>query len=549
MTRVYLPLSRRTFVKLGATTAASAAIGCTPDAQPVDGGTDAPRPTDAGRADVGRPDVGPARMETVENLIIGSGFGGSITAHRLAQAGHSSVMLERGRRWTVTEPGGNVFSDMGIGEADNRSVFLASQQPLPGIPRHTPFEPYTGVLERIFGDGIDIVCAAGVGGGSIVYSGMMVQPPRALWEEVMPSGLSYDEFDTNWYPMVRSTIVPTATQLPDDILALPQWTATRTFLQQAETAGYTAERIFCGFDWELARAEARGDIPAQLIHGSYIFGLNSGAKATLDKSYLGMAEDSGMCDVRPLHWVQRIGRNADGTYRVEVDRIDENGIPQEAIVFTATKLFLCAGTANTTGLLLRAASEGTITGLPSSLGEGFGNNGQHIVARGNVGVDTGETQAGPACAMIFDYENRIAMENGPAPIGGETLISTGQGIPSGRGRLVWDATTGKVSTVWTPDLDAEAAAAAMVILETLNAANGGTIANLPGLNQSVTFHPLGGCCMGTTTDLYGRFDGLPGLYALDGSLLPGCTPCSNPFWTVSANAERCIATILAEDFT
>lgn len=549
MSRVYLPLSRRTFVKLGATTAAAAAVGCNPSPSPVDGGTpgtDAPATSDAGR------DVGPARMETVTNLIIGSGFGGSITAHRLALAGHSSVILERGRRWTVTtQPDGtgwaDVFSSMAPGEVDERSSWLSRNQPLPGlIGSGLPL--YTGVLERIFGEGIDIVCPAGVGGGSLVYSGMMVQPPRDLWTEVMPAGLSYDDFDTNWYPLVRSTIVPAASGLPDDILALPQWTATRTFIQHAEAAGYDVQRILCGFDWEMARAEARGDIPPQLIHGSYIFGLNSGAKATLDKSYLGMAESSGMCDVRPLHWVQRIGRNGDGTYRVEVDRIDEHGVVEEAIVFTAQRLFLCAGTPNTNGLLLQAAAEGTITGLPSTLGQGFGNNGQHILSRGRVGVDTGTRQAGPACAMIFDFPNRIAMENGPAPIGGETLISTGQGIPSGRGRLVWDATAGKVTTEWTADLDMEARNAALAIIDRLNTVNGGERTTLPGLDVSITFHPLGGCVMGQTTDLFGRFPDLPGLYAIDGSLLPGCTPCSNPFWTVSANAERCIATILAEDF-
>ena len=151
--------------------------------------------------------------------------------------------------------------------------------------------------------------------------------------------------------------------------------------------------------------------------------------------------------------------------------------------------------------------------------------------------------------MIFDYANRIAMENGPAPIGGELLIGTGQGIPTGRGRLVWDAAAGKVSTMWTPDLDMESLNAALAILDRLNAMNMGERTVLPGLDQSVTFHPLGGCVMGETTDLFGRMPGLPGLYVIDGALLPGCTPCSNPFWTVSANSERCIATILAEDFT
>ena len=69
-----------------------------------------------------------------------------------------------------------------------------------------------------------------------------------------------------------------------------------------------------------------------------------------------------------------------------------------------------------------------------------------------------------------------------------------------------------------------------------------------GLDVSITFHPLGGCVMGETTDLYGRVNGVSNLYVIDGSLIPGVTPLSNPFWTISANSERCIERIIAEDF-
>jgi cholesterol oxidase len=528
MRRLFLPLSRRTFVKLGAASAAAYAI-------PLSG---------CGR---------PARVEEVENLIIGSGFGGSIAAYRLAERGVSSTILERGRRWTVTTPGEDVFSNMGISgddRFDNRSAWLAERQPLPGIPMSgAPMRPYTGVLEKIYGDGMNIVCASCVGGGSVVYSGMMVQPPQNLFEEVFPDGIEYAAMNDQWYPLVRSMMTPAASTLPDDILAMPQWAATRTFLEQATKAGYDAQRMLCAFDWEAARAEARGDLPPQLIRGHYIFGLNSGAKGTLDRSYLGLAEDTGLVDVRPLHWVQRIAREGE-RYRVEVDRIDEQGVVLEQIVYLSDTLFVCAGSANTTGLLLRAKAEGGLPDLPESLGTGWGNNGQHILARRNVGVDTGAFQAGPACAMILDHENRIAMENGPAPLGLEQqiLISTGQGIPTSRGRITWDAAEQKVGVSWQASFDQESADASLAILDRLNMANAGERYTIPGLDEPITFHPLGGCVMGETADLFGRVNGYPGLYVLDGALIPGCTPCSNPFWTIAANAERCIATLRDTDF-
>ena len=496
-----------------------------------------------------------AAPERVDNLIIGSGFGGSISAYRLGEAGHRSVILERGRRWVT--PGENVFSNMGLAEYDQRSAWLSERQPLPGIPAVRRLEPYTGVLEKILGDGINIVCASCVGGGSVVYSGMMVQPPRDLFEDVFPAEIDYTAMDATYYPRVRA-MMNNPSPMPMDILMRPEWIATRTFLEQADHAGYTwggtgrrrSDLLYCAFDWEGARMESDGLIPPQLIRGSYIFGLNSGAKGSLDKSYLGMAEAMGWTEVRPLHWVQRVVQRADG-WLVEVDHIDEHGTVLEQKQFLATRLFLSAGTANTNQLLLRAKAERTIEGLPEMVGEGFGNNGQHIVARQHVGVDTLPFQAGPACAMIFDYDNRIAMENGPAPLGFEaqTLISTGQGIPDTRGRLTWNAAEGRLVPVWDPSIDHTAAAATMGILETLNTANGGDIASIPGLNESITFHPLGGCVHGQVTDMFGRVNGQHNLYVIDGSLIPGATPCSNPFWTVSANAERCIERIITEDYT
>ncbi|MDQ3031880.1 MAG: GMC oxidoreductase [Myxococcota bacterium] len=527
--RIFLPLSRRTFVKLAAAGAASTALG-----------------------GCGTPG---ADVEEVENLIIGSGFGGSITAHRLAEAGHASVLLERGRRWTIETPGQNVFSDMGYTNEDgiddrydNRSAWLSTTQPLPGIPPGRPFQPYTGVLERIYGEGIDVVCPAGVGGGSLVYSGMMVRPPTELFESVFPAGVSADVM-TPYYDRVAALMQPSA--IPDSLLDLPQWVASRTFIEHAERAGITVERILCAFDWERAALEVTGELPPQLIRGHYIFGLNSGAKRSLDRVYLGMAEMSGLCEVRPLHWAQRIVKDG-ARWRVELDVIDESGAVLESRVISARRLFLCAGTMNTTGLLQRARAEDTIADLPETIGEGFGNNGQHIMAREGIGVDTGAFQAGPACIMMFDPSAPIAMENGPAPLGMERqlLIGTGQGVPSGRGRIAWDAAQGKIVPHWDASYSAEARGHASALLERLNMVNGGidATASLLGADLSITFHPLGGCVMGQSTDLYGRVMGQDGLYVIDGSLIPGVTPLSNPCWTISANSERCIERILAEDF-
>jgi cholesterol oxidase len=62
----------------------------------------------------------------------------------------------------------------------------------------------------------------------------------------------------------------------------------------------------------------------------------------------------------------------------------------------------------------------------------------------------------------------------------------------------------------------------------------------------LTYHPLGGAVLGKATDNYGRLNGYPGLYAIDGSLIPGNTSV-NPFVTITALAERNIEKIIATD--
>ncbi|MFQ6326877.1 GMC oxidoreductase [Nocardia sp. CWNU-33] len=60
------------------------------------------------------------------------------------------------------------------------------------------------------------------------------------------------------------------------------------------------------------------------------------------------------------------------------------------------------------------------------------------------------------------------------------------------------------------------------------------------------YHPLGGCLLNQATDNYGRLPGYPGLYVIDGSLVPGSIGV-NPFVTITALAERNMATIVAND--
>jgi len=61
-----------------------------------------------------------------------------------------------------------------------------------------------------------------------------------------------------------------------------------------------------------------------------------------------------------------------------------------------------------------------------------------------------------------------------------------------------------------------------------------------------TYHPLGGCLLGKATDNHGRLHEYPGLYVVDGSLVPGNVGV-NPFVTITALAERNMDAIIAGD--
>ncbi len=496
-------------------------------------------------------------VERVQALVIGSGFGGSIAALHLANAGVSVTVLERGRRWDITDSHDTFCPDML--NPDGRCAWMHVNPVIPGVPpsnlRHstTYGAPYVGLLQRFHGQNLDVVCAAGVGGGSLVYSGIMIQPPQNLFESVFPSDVDYAEMNSVYYPRVQQVVNPG--RLPDDVLATDTYASSRVFLRDAMAANLDVERIPVTIDWDLVRAELNGEFPAQVIHGEYLYGLNSGAKNSVDRGYLAMAEATGMVNVRPQHQVVSIGAASGGGYEAKVERIDDHGMVLETTTIRADMLFLGAGSMNTTKLLLRAKRDGTLPHLSDKVGEAWGNNGQRILVRTGIADSMPVNEGGPACIFIHNHDTPhgpVGMEFGPAPVGiDHTLISATEGVPDQLGRLVLNDQD-EVEPDWDTSYDANAGMAAEYTLQQMIDAAGGMRGHLPGLDDSITFHPLGGATMGNTggnsvCDTYGRVTGHPGLYVVDSALIPGSVPAGNPFWTIAAIAERCMDKIVAED--
>lgn len=488
--------------------------------------------------------------ETHQAVVIGSGFGGAVASLRLAQAGIETVVLERGQRWPIT-PAGNTFPT--FNNPDKRISWLSNHVTFPDAPPAT-FNPYAGLIELVEGDGIKVVCGAGVGGSSLVYGAMMLKPSPELFQQVIPSEISYNELNSIYYPRVQSMIG--FSPIPSDILSAPPYLSTRLFLQQAAEAGFNPTFINNAVNWDIVRKELNGTAVPSLTRGELIYGVNSGAKNSVDHNYLVQAESTPYVKIYPLHIVTLIntGNDPSGSegYVIECSEIDVNGNVILNKIISCKYLFLAAGSMGTPRLLLKAKTLGSLPHLSETLGKFWGNNGDHLVDR-FVNQDTLPFQGSPPSAVFFDWNNPsgpVTIEHVPAPIPIElhTMGLLGMGIPKALGQMGYNVKTDALQLTWPSIADQASSQAIMSTLNVLNQATGGSTLDLNGVNGGpVTYHPLGGAVLGQTCDYYGRVINYENLYVVDASLIPGSTGCVNPSWTVAAIAERCMDQIIAQD--
>uniref|UniRef100_UPI0038996CAE GMC family oxidoreductase N-terminal domain-containing protein n=1 Tax=Actinoplanes sandaracinus TaxID=3045177 RepID=UPI0038996CAE len=493
-------------------------------------------------------------------IVIGSGFGGAVAAYRLAQAGMVVTVLERGRRWTV-DGSGDTFCT--IGDPDWRCAWFADRPPL-GLDVSKTITRGAGLIQKHVGDGIQVMCGAGVGGGSLVIGMFMPQPRRQDWETLYPAELPYSVFENTYWPRARQNIG--ASVIPSDIQNHASYAGARAWLAYIAEFGRTPVPVPFGVDWNVIRDELAGRAPACHTIGEGPFGSNSGAKNSVDKTYLAWATATGNARVLPLHEVTEI-REVSGADRFEVAcrQIDDRGGVLSTPVFAAEFVFLAAGSLGSTSLLLTSRARGRLPRLTGSeVGKGWGNNGDFLVARLNLRKTVGSAQGGPGNVKFYDDSNpyaRAAMAWESAPIPSWLPSSTAHLITSlapERGEIRYDAATGTGKVHWPYGEMATSSDKAGRDLATrlwwqTEGSKGSLLTGLPsydrntgmGLGSRNTYHPLGGLVMGKATDFGGRVAGYPNLYCVDGALLPGSTCLANPALTITANAERCLDLFLA----
>jgi cholesterol oxidase len=309
--------------------------------------------------------------EHFDAVVVGSGFGASATACRLAQAGRSVLVLERGRSYP---PGSFPRSPRGL----TKNLW-------------DPSSHLYGLFDIWAFRGIESVVSSGLGGGSLIYANVMLRKDPAWFvddapgQEPQPWPITYNDLEPHYEAaeaMLGAQRYPFA--------VAPYSTTPKTRATQ-----YAAEVL--GLDWQLPPLavsfanpgqppapgqplfEERPNLHGQprrtcRLCGECDVGCNDGAKNTLDYTYLSRAADAG-AEIRTLSEVRSIQPiGSGGGYRVGYLQHDPDRPGARPLTFvTGTRLVIGAGTFGSTYLLL--SNHAAFPRLGPTLGTRFSGNG------------------------------------------------------------------------------------------------------------------------------------------------------------------------------
>lgn len=548
------PTRRAVIAGAGAASALTALPTATADANPTPPGSETTQVTDRlahAKHRLAVPEIFRAPKKIASHtdvIVIGTGFGGSVAALRLGRAGATVAMLERGSRWPRDpwrriHPGDMVLDGRGIWHKRSFTNLV-------GIPQ--PVDRFGGVLDDTTYEHLRVWRGAAVGGGSIVFTGVLLEPPTEYFEHLFGDTVSQTEMHRTWYPRARRML--RASPMPRDIYGSAPFGHSRRWDANVRKAGYTPEPLDGIWDWDVVRAELQGRSRRSATIGESNYGNANGAKWDLTLNYLPQAEATGRVTVHHWHVVDRIGQDARGRYTVDLRVVDPTGEVLETRTVTCDRLVLGAGSIGTSELLVRARAEGTLKHLDDSVGEGFGTNGDAAMVQ-FISLSKGLSQGSPSASTILDasLDMPARMENWYAlgvQVNAGIIGSLGMVMDPQRARFVHSAAKDDVIVDWPEDGNkaTEEVLREMQnkVAEAAEVGVGAPVLGVPDVGTSFTAHPLGGAVIGRSTDAYGRVKGHPGLYVMDGAGIPGSTGTANPSLTITALAERNIAKIIAD---
>ncbi|MCB0508535.1 MAG: GMC oxidoreductase [Chitinophagales bacterium] len=488
-----------------------------------------------------------------EAIVIGSGFGGSVAALRLGQAGIQTTMFEMGKEYDISE---NSETFCNMMKPDGRSTWLKNKTVLPITSIQFDIPKYTGVLDRVdfTSSYMKIYRGTCLGGGSVVYGAMLPYAEPSLWDEYFPF-VDYSEMRDVWYPKVKSIL--NFSTVPDDVLNSQYYQYSRVGLEQCEKAGMQKVMLNAGVDFDIIRGEINGTKKRSATDGELLYGGNNGFKNSLDRNYIPAAKATGNLTIHTLHKVDSIKQLPNKKYEVTVHKINERGEVEFENKYTCTYLFVNAGVVGTMQILLKSKHIGGLPNLNDEVGKHWGNNGNIMAMRTWLLQDTGAQQCTVPVTAYGNLDNPITpllAEQAPFPIGMELRQLLALAITKNpeRGHFTYNPTTDNVDLHFDHAQMDISRKAMLHFVNQLNAANGGILESTmyfggKALGDDFCYHPLGGAVLGLASDNYGRLKGYNNLYCLDGSMMPGFSCCANPALTIAGIAERSMVDILDKD--
>lgn len=510
-------------------------------------------------------------VEHTDVVVVGSGFGGAITAYHLAAGGAKVTVLERGP-WLHSE------------EFEHDFKFGSSA---------------TRIFDFVIGDGMGILGGNCVGGGSVVYFAAMPRAPRFVFERhgsigrrMWPESIDRDALEP-WYDRVAEALPVTPTAWEH----VPY--AGGVFAAACAAAGHSANPVPTAIDDELCTS-----------CNWMMSGCRFDAKRSLLLNYLPAALAHG-AEIRPLHEVQRITRT-DGGYRLHYNTIDEVDYRKATGGGTIeAKLVILAAGAGATPVILQR-SEPDLGPMPAAVGRYFSGNGERLntavldedAVRGLLGLERDEQRAyrayqigkGPTVATwdrldgsLPEYE-RFSLEQLYFPPGFGTILAQ---VPDAQGPSWFGVRKKEMMSRWQswltvftmseddnegvfgpPPPTGNSARLSQQLLgfgslkyrPTANTLRGWELSDaavrqilehnglsrvMPWTNDVIgayTVHPLASCRIGDdplTSALDERHElrGHPGIFVTDGSAVP-CGLTVNPAFTIAALAERAVPGIV-----
>lgn len=302
-----------------------------------------------------------------DTIVVGSGFGGSVLAARLAQAGDAVLVLERGPWWGSGDDGGSERQAFPRGVRLGR--FVRNVRLNRGRRSREIVLNRRGLFEIHGFDRLWALGASGVGGGSLVYANGQGVPSPDYWD-AFPAEVSAEEM-APYFKMADEVLAPEV---------LPDWRARQHDLDAALLGSGLGETG----PVELAVTFGRDPSAPKTVHnaagarqetcrmcGACVIGCPHRSKNTLDLTYLAMAQRAG-ATIRPLSEVVSVAADPGGH---RTDWVDHRS--GEATSATSRRLVLAAGTLNSLRLLFAARSARRLGPLPDALGRHLSPNGDY----------------------------------------------------------------------------------------------------------------------------------------------------------------------------